>query len=248
LNTQANEIKEEDEFYLPFHTASHALKVEEIVDGLNFIFQRALENSKPNALQHISSQISSLKSEILGDEEIVGVSKESQPWFRFLPFFQGQLIPVGSENDTINPTWNTPCFSSVVGEVTIENDTATLQISSDKPSQLVCDDFYLIATMENLFFKNIAKKGTDVFNWDLSKASPAELLDIQQNGFRVFLFSKDPEETLKDISTAIDLFQPEFTGSGIDSKVAQLSFEFLSNTVLSQILTAHSTNSVESTH
>jgi len=63
--------------------------------------------------------------------------------------------------------------------------------------------------------------------WDMSNVRPAELFDIGQNGFRVFLFSNGPEDTIKFVTSTVELFTPEFSGPGVQPSDAAENIAFL---------------------
>ncbi|KJE95080.1 hypothetical protein CAOG_05572 [Capsaspora owczarzaki ATCC 30864] len=82
--------------------------------------------------------------------------------------------------------------------------SATMTLTSSKPLNTFCEDYYFFATVTSWHGQIVKAAGVQVIEWE--KFSPAELEDIGRNGFRVFRFLQNEVETLVDIYETLQLF------------------------------------------
>jgi hypothetical protein len=158
-------------------------------------------------------------------QQNLGLNTEDSelPYFRFVPGYKNSIIPYASPAIK----WSTPCFGDVQGSVSIKNNTATITITSDKVHGLLCEDYYLIATMVGFKTYEIKSKGTETFTWKLDDLTSAEQYDITNNGFRVFLFQDGKIKTLEYLFKTLDLFEPLLKGPAVESKYGAMNAEFI---------------------
>jgi hypothetical protein len=154
-----------------------------------------------------------------------GSNTEDQelPYFRFIPGYKNSIIPFTSPAIK----WSTPCFGDVQGSVSIKNNTATITIISDKVHGILCEDYYFIANMVEFKTYTIKDKGTETISWKLEDLTPAEQYDIENNGFRVFLFPEGRIKTLEYLFKTLDLFEPLTKGPAVESKYGAMNAEFI---------------------
>lgn len=146
-------------------------------------------------------------------------------WFQMIPMYVTSSVPVSNTN-----VWSAPCFqfNNITSQINPDG-TASISIYSDLPTSLLCEDFYLLATLEAFQFKIVERHGfQSVTTWHLSNVSDAEMFDIKLNGFRLFRFLGSPVDVLDSIYATIELFMPEICcGPGVNPKYAAANVAFL---------------------
>lgn len=165
-----------------------------------------------------------------GVEELLGVHANKEippsteyPYFRFIPALLGAVRP-----DEVSFSWSAPCFQSNTA-IAAQNEDGTfnLTVTTNNPTSAGCSDFYLFATLEGVLLHTFTQVGTVTFPWALpADVKPAELWDIQNNGFRVMLFQDSFFPTLNDILQTALLFLGDFSKT-ITPDIASRNIDFL---------------------
>jgi hypothetical protein len=81
-------------------------------------------------------------------------------YFGFIPNYEARAIPgsaaLGVEGTVGN--WSAPCFqqNTISASMDADGNGATLVINPSDPSSLLCEDFYLIGTVEGIALKSIS--------------------------------------------------------------------------------------------
>jgi len=126
-----------------------------------------------------------------------------------------------------------PCFQSntlTVKEFT--STSATLVFNTQNPVSLLCSDWYLFGTMENVQIQFFTTVGDHEFTWNFSSTiKESELNDIKRNGFRAFAFQSDLDTTLYQLWETVMMFLPGLTQSQIPLDSQAQNAAFLANTV-----------------
>jgi hypothetical protein len=91
---------------------------------------------------------------------------------------------------------------------------------------MLCNDGYLIASLDDLYIHYQYTKGTHVVNFPIS-SNKAVKADINYMGFRVFKFREGPIYTLRDVFNAFNLFLGGMIGKSVPEWEAKQNLKFL---------------------
>jgi hypothetical protein len=129
-------------------------------------------------------------------------------------------------------TWNTSCFESVSASALFDATDGSAVVTVDFSAQIssTCMDLYFVGDIHAVHPVEAFEAKTHVltFKGDLSAA---EIEWTQRNGFRVFLFPNNTEDTLGQILATVSLFYPAIKLADIPQDAADRNLEFLSTMV-----------------
>eukprot|EP00455_Lapot_gusevi_P041013 TRINITY_DN470_c0_g1_i9.p1 TRINITY_DN470_c0_g1~~TRINITY_DN470_c0_g1_i9.p1 ORF type:complete len:554 (-),score=229.23 TRINITY_DN470_c0_g1_i9:215-1876(-) len=150
------------------------------------------------------------------------------PEFRWIPSYVGS-----GKTDGSVATWSAPCFQNSSVKVTSFSATSvTLVFDVQNPTSLLCSDWYLIGTVEQIQFASFFTHGEHTVTWNFaSNVRPAELNDIKRNGFRVFRFLDNQLTSLYQLYETVMMFLPGLLNKAVPASSEQQNVNFLTRTV-----------------
>lgn len=149
---------------------------------------------------------------------------EKYPYFRFIPSFEGKLIPDGEEL-----TLRSPCFTATRVRATTRSDgVVAVDFDVQSASSLLCVDFYMLATPSGVWPISFFFRGQHRVEWQLPQhMTDAQRWDLAHNGIRLFRFLDDPVQIIVDVLDTVSLFIPALTEAGIRPEVATRNRYFM---------------------
>ncbi|EGD78627.1 hypothetical protein PTSG_01605 [Salpingoeca rosetta] len=152
-----------------------------------------------------------------------GYTESAAHAFEWIPQYIGEANPQNSL------TWSTQCFGHNTLHVTdLSSDGAKLHVNFSEPiSSSSCEeDFYMVATIQGLFFIQVHAAKAEVHQWP-GNINSQELSWINRNGFRVFRFNGTLDSTLRSLGATASLFLPAELTREVWEKVGARNVEFL---------------------
>lgn len=147
------------------------------------------------------------------------------PYFSWIPPYVANVVPGGS-----TVSWSAPCYHNNTARAQLDSQGVyTITVNVESASSLLCSDSYMITTLEGLVLHTFVAKGSHAIQYKTSASiSPAELRDINAQGFRIFRFVDGPIQTVADLVSTLLLFGSELT-MPVPEVVAKANLDFLAN-------------------
>lgn len=187
-----------------------------------------IQSLQPNEwfLKAMELAHSGLKQEV-SSSSAESSKAELSPYFRFIPIYEGSILPGDSEGIS----WTGGCFQKSSASVKVSEEKNTdlvVTFEVENPVNELCSDFYLLVTMENFHLPEFFDRGSHEIRWDMSNASEAELYDIDVNGIRVFRFLDTRTKVVEWVYKTAELFLPALLfGPSVPTATAESNLEFL---------------------
>jgi hypothetical protein len=145
-----------------------------------------------------------------------------------LPEYVGAVV-LDSANSTL--TFSSACLQQNTASISaINGNSSTLEVQiTSSNGGFLCNDFYLLATPEDLQLLEITSAGTKSLNFTVSAAAKGW---VERNGIRIFRFLKDPVTTVLDLIDTVGMFLPSLNEVAVDAKSAANNIQFLQQYVL----------------
>eukprot|EP00026_Physarum_polycephalum_P006105 Phypoly_transcript_06146.p1 GENE.Phypoly_transcript_06146~~Phypoly_transcript_06146.p1 ORF type:complete len:297 (+),score=53.77 Phypoly_transcript_06146:94-984(+) len=158
-------------------------------------------------------------------EKVERTRSNPNDYYMFIPVWEASVFPSAPAS-----TFNTSCFSNYSVQLTTFAQThASITITTKGKNSILCVDSILVASRESVHFFDLALDGSveAKFKWSNSD----EILDIQENGFQVFLLPDGFLHSIVDIWQTYQLFvNRKSFQDGIDFMKEHMNITFVERT------------------